>query len=136
MPDSTSRRTRTWADLVAIFATVIALGNAMWGPLIFTAMQKRYPQGDRGVSYNWVAFGVGGLVALLALFLAQRWPRVGRILLAVAGLMLAAVPLVYSDRGSAPSIASAVIGVAMLAAAPFLGQMPAPKRGDAAGVRS
>jgi hypothetical protein len=133
MVTATSRRVRWWADLLAIVAGVCALGNAMWGPLIFTAMERSTPRGDPGIGYNWEAFGIGGLLALIAVVLAQRWARPARVLLALAGLMLLAVPFTYVRKDALPIAASVILGLAMLVAAPFLGTMPAPRGGAAAG---
>lgn len=126
MSAETSDKARTWADLLAITATMTALSNAMWGPLIFSTMRREYPQGDRGLSYTWLAFAVGGLLGLLALFVAQERPKPARVLMAIGGLMMAVAPFVYSRPDTLPSIASAVMGVAMLVAAPFIGGLPAP----------
>jgi hypothetical protein len=133
MVNATSRRVRRWADLLAIVAGVCALGNAMWGPLIFTAMERSTPRGDPGIGYNWEAFGIGGLFAVAAVALAQRWARPARALLAIAGLMLLAVPFTYVKKDALPIAASVILGLAMLVAAPFLGTMPAPRRSAAAG---
>jgi hypothetical protein len=128
MVNATSRRVTRWADLVAIVAGVCALGNAMWGPLIFTAMERSTPRGDPGIGYTWEAFGIGGLLALTAVVLAQKWPRPARVLLAIAGLMLLAVPFTYVKKEALPIAASVILGLAMLVATPFLGTMPAPRR--------
>jgi hypothetical protein len=124
MPDLHSRSTRKLADIVAIVAAVTAIGNALWGPLIFSAMQESLPQGDPGVGYNWLAFGIGGIVALLGIFVAQKRPVPGRILLAIAGVMLVLVPLFYDRKHMLPITASVVLGLAMLASSFFLGPVP------------
>jgi hypothetical protein len=103
MTNTDSRVRRKWADIVAILAAVISLGNAMWGPLIFSTMQRSQPQGDPGVGYNWIAFGLGGLLLL-------------------------AVPFAYRDRDLLPIVVSVVLGLAMLVASPFVGPMPPPRR--------
>jgi hypothetical protein len=128
MSDTPSRSARTWADVVAIVAGLVALGNAMWGPIIFTTMFGRLNQGDPGVGYNWLAFGIGGLLAILAVILAQKWPRPARIPLALGGVLLLAVPFAYRNWAPLPIVTSVVLGLAMLAATPFLGRMPAPRR--------
>ena len=122
------RTGRKWADIVAIVAGLVALANAMWGPIIFTMMYKQLSQGDRGVAYNWMAFGLGGLLALCGVALAQRSPRAGRPFLTVAGILLVVVPFFYDNKPLLPIATSVILGLAMLGAAPFLGPMPPPAR--------
>lgn len=122
------RRARRWADVVAIVAGVVALGNAMWGPIIFTTMYRELARGDRGVDYNWMAFGIGGLLALLGVALAQKRAVLGRPALALGGVLLAIVPLFYERKPPLPLATSVVLGLAMLIATPFLGPMPAPRQ--------
>jgi peptidoglycan/LPS O-acetylase OafA/YrhL len=126
MAESPSPKTRKWADIVAMLAAVVSLGNAAWGPLIFTSVASDPTRGDRGIGYNWLAFVLGGLVAVLGLFLAQRWSRPGRILVALGGLMLVLVPFAWERFEALPIVSSVVLGLAMLIAAPFVGPMPAP----------
>jgi peptidoglycan/LPS O-acetylase OafA/YrhL len=128
MPDTTLRSRTRWADLVAIIASVVALGNAMWGPVIFSTMQRDLPQGDPGIGYNWLAFGLGGLLGVLGLIMAQKWPRWAKIPLALGGLLLIAVPFAYQRHHPAPIAVSVVVGLAMLLVAPFVGPMPAPRQ--------
>jgi hypothetical protein len=112
-------RRRHWADLLAIVAGAWAFGQALWGPTVFTSEAI-----DRGVGPNWVAFGVGGLLAIGSVFLAQRYTRPARIILGLAGLMLVLVPFAYRYAIWPPIVSSVVSGLAMLAAAPFIGRMP------------
>jgi hypothetical protein len=128
MRDISNRSTRRWADVAAIIAAVVALANAMWGPIIFTTMADRLSVGDRGVGYNWLAFGLGGGLALGGLIIAQRWPQYGKIALAVGGLMLVLVPFFYERKVALPIITSVVLGLVMLATSPFVGRMPAARR--------
>ena len=127
MADNTSRTRRRWADLVAIIASVAALGNAMWGPLIFSTMSSRTTS-DPGAGYNWLAFGIGGALGILGLILAQKRPLAGRIPLAVGGVLLVIVPFFYEHKAMLPIATSVVLGVAMLMSAMFLGPMPPPRQ--------
>jgi hypothetical protein len=131
MADIGSRSTRKLADIVAIVAAVTAIGNALWGPLIFSAMQASLPQGDPGVGYNWLAFGLGGIIALVGVFIAQKRPLPGRIALGIAGIMLVLVPFFYDRRNMLPIVASVIIGIAMLVASLFLGPVPGPRSSQA-----
>jgi MFS family permease len=125
MSELSSRSRRKWADVVAIVASLAALGNAMWGPLIFGAMSSRTTT-DPGVGYNWFAFGVGGVLGILGLIVAQKRPAPGRIALAIGGALLVIVPFFYANKSMLPITTSVVLGIAMLVSAFFLGPMPAP----------
>jgi hypothetical protein len=128
MADAPARPARKLADIVVIAASVISLGNAMWGPTIFTAMMHDMPAGDRGIGYNWAVFGLSGMLGVLSIFMTMRWPRFARIPLLIAGLMLVAVPFTYIRPHPLPVATSVVLGLAMLLALPFFGPMPAPRK--------
>jgi hypothetical protein len=126
MAETSTRRTRWWADLVAIIASVTAVGNALWGPLIFSTLSSETTT-DRGAGYNWFAFGVGGILGVLGLIIAQKRPLPGRIALGVGGALLVIVPFFYENRAMLPIATSVVLGIAMMVSAFFLGPMPAPR---------
>jgi hypothetical protein len=128
MADTTDRTRRRWADVMAIVASVCSLANAMWAPVLFHAMLTSMPQGDRGVGYSYMTFGVSGLLGLIAVALAERRTGAARITLAVAGLLLLSAPFTYTRPHPLPIAATVILGLAMLLAAPFLGPMPAPRR--------
>jgi hypothetical protein len=126
MAETSTRRTRWWADLVAIIASVTAVGNALWGPLIFSTLSNQVTT-DRGAGYNWFAFGVGGILGVLGLIVAQKRPLPGRVALAVGGALLVIVPFFYETLSMLPIATSVVLGIAMMISAFFLGPMPAPR---------
>ncbi len=119
MNQTKDARRRHWADVVAIVAGVWAFGEAIWGPAVFSSETI-----DRGAGATWLAFGIGGLLAIGAVILAQRNTRLARILLGVAGLVLVLSPLAYRHPSWLPIVSSLAVGLAMLAAAPFIGRMP------------
>jgi hypothetical protein len=119
MDGATKARRRHWADLVAILAGVWSFGQALWGPAIFSMETV-----DRGAGASWMAFGLGGLLAIGAVLLAQRRTMPARIMLAIGGLILVASAFVYRYPATLPIISAAAAGIAMLAAAPFIGRMP------------
>jgi hypothetical protein len=127
MADTSNRDSRRWANIVAIIASVAALGNAMWGPLLFSTRSAPVTT-DPGAGYNWFAFGVGGILGILGLIVAQKRPNIGRIALGVGGALLVIVPFFYQHRSMLPIVTSVVLGLAMLASAFFLGPMPAPRQ--------
>jgi hypothetical protein len=126
MADNSSRARRKWADIVAIVASVTAVGNALWGPLIFGTVSNPTIT-DRGAGYNWFAFGVGGLLGLLGLIIAQKRQTLGRIPLAIGGVLLVIVPFFYTRGSMLPIATSVVLGVAMIVSALFIGPMPPPQ---------
>ena len=119
MGGASKARRRHWADLVAILAGVWSFAQAIWGPVIFSMETV-----DRGAGASWIAFGLGGLLAIGAVLLAQRSTKPARIMLAVGGLILVGSAFAYRNPVSLPIISSLVAGLAMLAAAPFIGRMP------------
>jgi hypothetical protein len=119
MNQAKDARRRHWADVVAIVAGVWSFGEAIWGPAVFSSETI-----DRGVGATWLAFGIGGLLAIGAVLLAQRYTRPARITLGIAGLVLVLSPLAYDHPVWLPIVSSVVAGLAMLAAAPFIGRMP------------
>jgi hypothetical protein len=119
MNQAKDARRRHWADLVAIIAGVWAFGEAIWGPALFSSETV-----DRGAGATWLAFGIGGLLAIGAVLLAQRNTRLARLLLGLAGVLLVLSPLAYRHPSWLPIVSSLVVGLAMLAAAPFIGRMP------------
>jgi hypothetical protein len=134
MTDTNSRAVRKWADIIAIIASLGALGNAMWGPFIFGTISQETTS-DRGAGYNWLAFGLGGTLGLLGVIVAQKRPSIGRILLAPGGLLLVIVPFFYDHKSLLPIASSVVLGIAMLISALFLGPMPSPRRAPEETVR-
>jgi hypothetical protein len=119
MDGAKTARRRHWADLVAILAGVWAFGEAIWGPAIFSMQTV-----DRGAGASWLAFGVGGLLAIGAVLLAQRSTKPARIMLGIAGLILIGSAFAYRNPVSLPIITASLAGLAMLASAPFIGRMP------------
>jgi hypothetical protein len=120
MESAKSARRRHWADLVAIVAGVWSFGEAIWGPALFASRETT----DRGVGVQWLAFGVAGLLALGSVMLAQRYTRPARIGLGVAGIILLVAPFAFERPATLAIASSVVVGLAMLASAPFIGRMP------------
>ena len=119
MEQAKQARRRHWADVVAIVAGVWSFGEAIWGPALFSSNTV-----DPGAGATWLAFGIGGLMAIDAVLLAQRYTKPARIVLGLAGLILVISPFAYRQPVLLPIVSSLVVGLAMLAAAPFIGRMP------------
>jgi hypothetical protein len=129
MADNTPPSGRKWADILVIFASVASLGNAIWGPAIFTTAARDPSGADPGIGYNWLAFGLSGLLGILAIIMTMKWPRFARIPLGIAGLLLVVVPFTYTRPYMLPIAMSVVLGLLMLGATPFFGPMPARRKG-------
>jgi peptidoglycan/LPS O-acetylase OafA/YrhL len=112
-------RRRHWADVVAIVAGVWSFGEALWGPALFSRDTV-----DRGAGATWFAFGIGGLLAIAAVLLAQRYTKPARIVLAIGGAILVISPFAYRSPVWLPIVSSVIAGLMMLGAAPFIGRMP------------
>ena len=125
MATTSSERRHHWADAVAIVAGVVSIGFAIWG------IPLRLDDAADNVGWVWGVYAAAGALALLAVVVAQRSAGPARLLLAFGGLALLIVPVVVGDA-VATWIANAVIGGAMLVAAPFVGylapDLPPPRR--------
>jgi hypothetical protein len=116
---STHPKRRHWADVAAIVAGVSAIGLAIWPNLAAD-------EGGQGVGLGSAALAsaAAGALAILGLFLAQRSPAAGRLPLAAGGLLLLATPFVFARQAGFVPTLQMILGVAMLAAAAFVGRMP------------
>ncbi|HEX7089615.1 MAG TPA: hypothetical protein VF192_05735 [Longimicrobiales bacterium] len=116
---------RRWANVAAIVAGVYALGFAVWSPGL--AGGARLEADLRAQGWWWAGSAVGGLLALAAAVAAVRSRLLGRVLLVLAALVLLATLLAFRRIGTAALLALVLPALVMLAAAPFLGAMPAPE---------
>jgi hypothetical protein len=120
MPDTnTLQRRRHWADVVAIVASVAAIGLAIWPNLAAD-------EGPAGASVGSgaLASAIAGALGVLGLFLAQRSPGVARVPLALGGLLLLLTPFVFARAAGVVPTLQMILGVAMLATVPFIGRLP------------
>ncbi|HEU4631764.1 MAG TPA: hypothetical protein VFS08_18590 [Gemmatimonadaceae bacterium] len=116
-PTATDRRFEL-ADVAAILAGVAALGSAIWGaPITF---DNAY---DAPISSLWGAYLVAGVLAIVAVFVAQRRRGLGRGLLAVAGLISLAITLLGGGGWVTARVVHLVLGLIMLAASTSIGRM-------------
>ena len=114
---------RTWADVLVLVVSLWVIGQAIWGPMLL-------PQGsrDQGASSTYVLSLIAGAVGLFGLWMAQKRANVGRILVAVAGLIVLVGPFTYRLLPPLPMTFAIVSGLALLAAAKFVGPIPPPQR--------
>lgn len=125
-----SPRRRYRADIVAIVASVAAIGLALYGAPQGAPEGAVASQGtpSRAGPYL-IATLLGGALGLLGLVLAQKFRfRVpGRVLIALGGISLLVAALALDLSGGPPRILRIVVGLALLACAPFVGPMPPPE---------
>ena len=124
-PGSRAQR-RHWADIVTIVTGVTLLGLVVWGSPVMTTgstLEMRYPD------WVWMLQLAAGALALVAVWLAQRPRSVGlaRAALALAGIVLLVGLAAFRDFGWRAWLTMVLPGVLLLAAARFIGPMPAPK---------
>lgn len=119
MSEASRIRRRNWSDVVALVAGLWAIAEAVWGPTVFSQRIM-----DANAGYAWLIFATAGALAVASVFLAQRTTGLGRVVLGVAGLLVATTSLLY-ERSHPLALATGIIlGLAMLASTPFMGSIP------------
>jgi hypothetical protein len=120
-----SENSRQLADFFAILLGMSLLGMALYGgSLIATGEGEEIRHGQ----LVWLVYFVTGTVALIATGMAQweRWQTIGRIVLAVNGLILLAGLVAFNNFGIRALLTVALPGVAFIALSRFLGPLPQP----------
>ena len=122
MNESPERTRRRWADVVVMLSALLLVGLAAWNA---PASSGSSPDETFSLGSMYVAYGVGGGLALAAVFLVHRWRTVGRVVLVAAALIVLGFGF-HAYRGGAGAVWLTVLlpGLLMLAAAPFFGPMP------------
>lgn len=116
-------RARTRAGFVVVLASVWALASIMWMPpeLVTegggTSMVQSLP-------LLVAVYGAGGVLGLGGLGVAQRWPGPGRLMVGAGGLVLLIGFLAFRDYSPAAVLSVGLSAVALLVAAPFVGDVP------------
>jgi hypothetical protein len=119
MSEASRIRRRNWSDIVAILAGMWAIAEAIWGPAVFSQNIV-----DASAGYAWLVFATAGALAVAAVFLAQRITGLGRVVLAIAGLLLVIIALAYERAHPLALVTGLILGVVMLVATPFMGSIP------------
>lgn len=116
---------RRWADVVLIVASLYSLLSAGWAPLeLLTGGEGSEVAESQGL---WWTYALGGVLGLAALAASRRWPGVAKGLAAAAGVAVLAGFFTLERLTTFAILSLAGTGLAMIAAAPFVGPMPSPE---------
>jgi peptidoglycan/LPS O-acetylase OafA/YrhL len=120
--ESATGQRRRWADIVVILVGLSLVGLAAWNAPVSAGAG---PDEARSMPSIYMAYAVGGGLALAAVFAVHRWRGVGRILLLAAAVVLLGYGVAgYRQVAEALWLTVVLPGVLLLAAAPFFGRMP------------
>ena len=125
-----SPRRRYRADVVAIVASVLAVGLSVYGAPQGGADAADPSAGPPTTPGGYLATTLlAGSLGVLGLLLAQksRFRVPARVAVALGGVLLLVGALVLDRTDGAPRILRIVAGLALLASAAFVGPMPAPE---------
>ena len=122
----TETKRRRWADVVVIVASLYAFMSSFWAPLeLLTGGAGREVAEQQGL---WWSYAIGGVLGLVALFFAHRGKSgIAKVLAALAGLAVLSGFFTLDDLTLFATISMGLTGIALLAAAPFIGPMPSPE---------
>ena len=115
------------ADFAALLAGVFSIGFTMWGLPIASDLRAETSLGEP-IAPLWLLYAVGGVLAVLAVFVAQRNRVMGRALLVVAGRVERVGVFVAWELGGMSRLSTIVLAVVMLAASTALGPVPVDRR--------
>ena len=121
MDRASTERSVDWADFIAIVAAVACFAFAIWGTPL--AVGEVAGGDTRNISLIWLSYGIGGVLALAGVAVAQQRRGQGRILVGAGGVVLL-LGLIGFAQPEGAAWASIIPGVLMLAAAPFVGPLP------------
>jgi peptidoglycan/LPS O-acetylase OafA/YrhL len=121
---SESRQGRHWADVLAILTGLVLMALAIWPGEPQANADAAREAGNPQL--QWLAYVVAGGSAIAAVLIAQRWNRrpLARGLLALGGLTLLAVLLVFQDFGPRALLTMLLQAIALLTSAVAIGPMP------------
>ena len=116
---------RRWADVVLIVASLYSFMSAFWAPLeLLTGGSGSEVAEQQGL---WWSYAIGGVLGLAALAMSRKHPGLAKGLTAAAGLAVLAGFFTLDDLTPFATASIGVTGIALLAAAPFVGPMPTPE---------
>jgi hypothetical protein len=116
-----ARDRRRWADVVVILTGLLLVGLAAFNAPASTGR----PDQAASLPSMYVAYGLGGGLALVAFFVAQRWPLLGKLMLVAGALVLLGFGFAAFRAGAAAGWLTILLpALALLGSAPFFGRMP------------
>jgi uncharacterized membrane protein YidH (DUF202 family) len=121
MPETPPRERRRLADIVVIGTGLLLVAMAAWNAPASASARNEV------ASFQWLyaAYGLGGVLALAALFVAHRSRTLGRILLVAAALVVLGFGLNTFRQASTTVWLTVVLpALLLLGATPFFGAMP------------
>ena len=122
MRETPARTRRRWADIVVILTGLALVGLAAWNA---PASGGGRPHEAESLASMYVAYAIGGGLALTALFVAHRWRTVGRVLLVAAALLLLGFGFDAFRAQVWPVWITVLLpALLLLGATPFFGPMP------------
>jgi hypothetical protein len=122
MSDTPARERRRWADIVVMLTGLTLIGLAAWNA---PASSGARPDETASLGSMYLAYGVGGALAIVALFVAHRSRMIGRVLLVAAAFVLLGFGF-DAFREQVPAVWLTVLlpALLLLGASPFFGPMP------------
>ena len=116
---------RRWADVVLIVASLYSFMSAFWAPLeLLTGGEGREVADSQAL---WWTYALGGVLGLAALAMSRKHAGLAKALTAAAGISVLAGFFTLDDLTPFATISIGLTGVALLAAAAFVGPMPSPE---------
>lgn len=116
---------RRWADVVLIVASLYSFMSAFWAPLELLTGGGGGEVADSQAL--WWTYALGGVLGLAALAMSRKHAGFAKGLTAAAGLAVLAGFFTLDDLTPFATLSIGGTGVALLAAAPFVGPMPSPE---------
>jgi hypothetical protein len=125
-------RRRHWADVVVIVVGVYLFLVAFWSPGLVAAEGAARVQDHQ---FWWWTKMLGGVSALVAVLLVQRWVLVGKVLVGAAALLALLGLLTFRVWDWVVLVTVLIPGLLLAAATPWFGPMPTPEEENAAAGR-
>lgn len=119
---------RTLANVIVVFTGLALFAVATWTGSVLGPVESGE---DRRSVLPWLMHGLGGLLAVGAVMVAQRrrTGRLGQVMLAIAGVMPIVALVAFRYTGPWAWFGFILPAVLLLGSVPFLGPMPPPDRG-------
>jgi hypothetical protein len=118
----TAARTRRWADIVAIVASVVLFGFSVWGGVLAGDSSALDEVGNVGLARASTI--AAGLIGVLGIFAAQKNRVWGRVMVVAAGVIALVGLFAFRVVDATAMAALGIPGIALVLAGFFVGPMP------------